>query len=97
MITEAGFNLLHRAIKDNADRPQVLIGSRWRDGQIQKTEVSNESIKIYCYFDETIVGRITRYRLLGKDGNTFLEKRDTADKDDSRGLLTMFEIQIKEV
>lgn len=96
MITQEGFEFLHKSIKHNIDKPQALIASRWQDGKLQKTEVTNNSIKIYCYFDEMITGRITRYRLLGKDGNVFLEKIDTADKDDSRGLLVMFEIQIKE-
>lgn len=96
MITEKGFEFLHKAIKHNADRPQALTNGNWRDGKVQKTEVTNNSIKVFCYFDETVVGEITRYRLLGKDGNIFLEKTDTADKSGDRGLLIMFEIQIKE-
>lgn len=96
MITDKGFEYLHRAIKNNIDKPQALVNGIWRDGKVQEIEVTSNSIKIYCYFDELVVGRISRYRLLGKDGNVFLEKADTADKSDERGLLVMFEIQIKE-
>lgn len=96
MITDRGFEFLHKVIKHNIDKPQALVNGRWQDGNVQKTEVTVNSIKIYCYFDETVAGKITRYRLLGKDGNVFLEKADTIDKTDERGLLVVFEIQIKE-
>ncbi len=97
MITQAGFEYLHKAIKHNAGTPQALVNGTWRNGIVQKTEVTNNSIKIFCYFNETVIGQITRYRLLGKDGNVFLEKADNISKDGKRGLLVLFEIQIKEV
>ena len=96
MITDRGFEFLHKAIKHNIDKPQALTNGRWQDGKVQKTEVTSNAIKIFCYFDETVAGNITRYRLLGKDGNVFLEKADTANKSNERGLLVLFEIQIKE-
>ena len=74
MITDRGFEFLHKAIKHNIDKPQALTNGRWQDGKVQKTEVTSNAIKIFCYFDETVAGNITRYRLLGKDGNVFLEK-----------------------
>jgi hypothetical protein len=96
LITEKGFEFLHRTIKSNIDKPQALIGSNWEDGIIQKMKVTDNSVQIYCYFDETVVGNITRYRILGKDGNVFLEKSDSITKTNEKGLLVLFEIQIKE-
>lgn len=96
MITSDGFLFLAKCIKDNITFPQARISGNWKNGDIQDIETTEASVIIKCYFSEDVVGKIESYRLLLKDGNTLLSKNDTIIKDDSRGLLVVFEIDIKE-
>ncbi len=97
MITQDGLNFLYKALKNGLYTAQVLVNGQWRDINIQKVEVTTDSIKIYVYADETITGQITQYRLITYDGKTFLTRDENITKDGTRGLLTLFEIKLQEV
>lgn len=95
-MTSDGINLIHDSIKNNLLKCQVLINGSYKDVEIQKTEVAGASIKIYTYLDETFVGTITKYRLVMTNGKIFDERTDNVSKDNSRGLLVLFEYNIRE-
>ena len=97
MITQDGLNFLYKALKNGLYTAQVLVNGQWRDINIQKVEVTTDSIKIYVYADETITGQITQYRLMTYDGKAFLTRNENITKDGTRGLLTLFEIKLQEV
>lgn len=96
MITNEGFKFLTESIKNEISIPQALVNGKWENGIIQDIEITQTALKIKCYFDEEVKGVITNYRVMLKNGNTLLIKNDTIEKDDSRGLLVLFEIEIKE-
>lgn len=95
-MTSEGIRLIHDSIKNNILKCQVLINGSYKDVEIQKTELSGSSIKIYIYLDETFVGTITKYKLLMTNGSVFDERTDNISKDNSRGLLVLFEYNIRE-
>lgn len=95
-MTSDGIKLIHDSIKNNLLKCQVLINGSYKDVEIQKTELSGTSIKIYAYLDETFVGKITKYKLVMTNGNIFDERTDDISKDNSRGLLVLFEYNIRE-
>lgn len=97
MITADGVDTLYQAIMDNVTSATALVNGVDKSIAIQKFEKTSQSIKVYVYLDETIVGTITRYRLLQRNGKIFLEKSDNVAKDGTRGLLTLFEIDVTEV
>ncbi len=97
MITQDGINFLYNVLKNGLYTAQVLVNGQWKDIKIQKVEVLTNSIKIYVYIDETITGQITQYRLITNDGKTFLTRSENITKDNTRGLLTVFEIKLLEV
>lgn len=97
MITADGVNTLYQAIVNNVVSATALVNGVDKVIPIQKFETTATSIKVYVYFDETIVGTITRYRLIQSNGKIFLEKTDNVTKDGTRGLLILFEIDISEV
>lgn len=97
MITGDGLNLIYNNITNNLLKGQVLINGQFQDVPIQKTETTSNSIKIYIYLDENYVGQITGYRIISTDGKTFLERSENVTKDDTRGLLVLFEITLQEV
>lgn len=97
MITADGVSLLYQTIMDNVTSATALVNGVDKSIPIQKFEKTSQSIKVYIYLDETIIGTITRYRLLQRDGKIFLEKSDNVAKDGTRGLLTLFEIDVTEV
>lgn len=94
-MTVDGMNLLFGFFENNLLKCQVLVNGNYVDVPIQRYEQTDNSIKIFVYIDETIVGQITQYRLISIDGKVFDAKSDTVTKDD-RGLLTLFEYQVQE-
>jgi len=94
-MTADGMNLLFGFFENNLLKCQVLVNGNYVDVPIQRYEQTDNSIKIFVYIDETIVGQITQYRLISIDGKVFDTKSDTITKDD-RGLLTLFEYQVQE-
>lgn len=96
-MTADGIKLIYDCIKDNILKCQVLVNSSYKDVEIQKFELGTDSIKIFVYLDEDIIGTITKYRLIMTNGKVFDERVDSVTKDNSRGLLTLFEYQMKEV
>lgn len=97
MITQDGLNFMYNTIKNNLYKAQVLVNGQYKDVNIQKVEVTTNSIKIFVYIDETITGQITQYRLITNDGKIFLTRNENITKDNTRGLLTVFEIKLQEV
>lgn len=97
MITTDGTNLLYRLIKDNLLKAQIVLSTgNVIDVPIDRTELTENSIKIYVYVDEDVIGQIIKYKLISVDGKVFLERSENLSKDD-RGLLVLFEIQLQEV
>ena len=97
MITPDGIATLYQSITNNVTSATALVNGVDVPVPIQKTETTTTSIKVYIYLNETIVGTITRYRLLQVNGTIFLEKSDNVVKDGTRGLLVLLEIDISEV
>lgn len=95
-MTSDGISLIYDNIKNNLLKCQVLVNGSYKDIDIQKTEISGTSIKVYAYLDETITGTITKYRLIMNNGKIFDERNDSVTKDATRGLLTLFEYIIRE-
>ena len=95
-MTSDGISLIYDNIKNNLLKCQVLVDGSYKDIDIQKTEISGTSIKVYAYLDETITGTITKYRLIMNNGKIFDERNDSVTKDATRGLLTLFEYIIRE-
>jgi hypothetical protein len=97
MITQDGINFIYNTLKNGLYKAQVLVNGQYKDVNIQKVEVTTNSIKIFVYVDETVAGQITQYRLITVDGKTFLTRSENITKDNTRGLLTVFEIKLQEV
>lgn len=97
MITSDGLNFFYTTIKNGLLKARALVNGQYQDIEIQKIEIGSSSIKIYVYLSELIVGQITHYQLLLTDGRVFLERSENITKDGTRGLLTLFEINLQEV
>ncbi|KGK88048.1 hypothetical protein [Clostridium sp. HMP27] len=95
-MTADGIGLIYETIKSNLLKCQVLINGNYKDAEIQKVEKTNDSIKVFVYLDEDFVGTIIKYRLVTIAGKIFDERNDNIQKDNKRGLLTLFEYKIKE-
>lgn len=95
-MTSDGIKLIYDNIVNNLLKFQVLINGSYKDADVHKTEIQGTSIKIYAYLDESFIGTITKFRLVMTNGKIFDERNDNVIKDDSRGLLTVFEYKIRE-
>lgn len=96
MISSDGLNLIYNNITGNLLKGQALINGSYKDIEVQKTELTANSVKIYLYLDETYSGQITGYRLITIDGKVFLERSENIAKTTDKGLLVLFEIILQE-
>lgn len=96
MITSDGISFLYEAINNNLSHGLILVDGSDVQVDIHKTELLDNKIRIFLYADETISGNITRYQIIEKSGKVFMEKNDNIVKDNERGLLLLFEIQVNE-
>lgn len=96
MISSDGLNLIYNNITGNLLKGQALINGSYKDIEVQKTELTANSVKIYLYLDETYSGQITGYRLITIDGKVFLERSENITKTTDKGLLVLFEIILQE-
>lgn len=96
MIKTDGLNLIYNSITSNLLKGQACINGQFKDVEIQKTELTSNSVKIFLYLDETYVGQITDYRLITIAGKVFLERSENVTKNNTKGLLVLFEIVLQE-
>lgn len=96
MISSDGLTLIYNNITANLLKGQAYINGQFQDVPIQKTELTSNSVKVYLYLDETYVGQITDYRLITIAGKTFLERSENIAKNNTKGLLVLFEIVLQE-
>ncbi|MRY42789.1 hypothetical protein [Clostridium beijerinckii] len=96
MIKPDGLNLIYNSITSNLLKGQALIDGQYKDIEIQKTELTSNSVKVFLYLDESFVGQITNYRLITIAGKVFLERSENIAKNNTKGLLVLFEIVLQE-
>lgn len=96
MISSDGLNLIYNNITSNLLKGQVLLNGTFQDVPIQQTQLTTNSVKVFLYLDETYVGQITDYRLITTAGKVFLERSENVTKNNTKGLLVLFEIVIQE-
>lgn len=96
MIKPDGLSLIYNSITSNLLKGQTLIDGQYKDVEIQKTELTSNSVKIFLYLDESFVGQITNYRLITIAGKVFLERSENIAKNNTKGLLVLFEIVLQE-
>lgn len=96
MIKPDGLILIYNSITSNLLKGQALIDGQYKDVEIQKTELTSNSVKIFLYLDESFVGQITNYRLITIAGKVFLERSENIAKNNTKGLLVLFEIVLQE-
>lgn len=96
MIKPDGLSLIYNSITSDLLKGQALIDGQYKDVEIQKTELTSNSVKIFLYLDESFVGQITNYRLITIAGKVFLERSENIAKNNTKGLLVLFEIVLQE-
>lgn len=96
MIKPDGLNLIYNSITSNLLKGQTLINGQYKDVEIQKTELTSNSVKVFLYLDESYIGQITNYRLITIAGKVFLERSENIAKNNTKGLLVLFEIVLQE-
>lgn len=99
MITTAGIEAIRDFLKSH-----IKDGEITADGQTVKVELqditieNNDTVKFYLYLNENIgTGTINRVRLYDVNDVVFIEKNDVVIKPAYKGLLYLFELQVKEV
>jgi len=97
MFTPDGLDFLYNSITNDLLKARVLVSGQYVDVGIQKTVLKTDSIQIYVYVPETVVGTITKYQLMLVTGKVMLERTENLVKDGTRGLLNVFEIRLQEV
>lgn len=97
MITSAGLTEIADTIKGIIAKGTYRIGTTTRDVPVFSTELEGNIVKVKLYLDDSIDGTINRLQLVSFKGTVLAERPDSIVKPGSKGLLAIFNINIREV
>lgn len=97
MITQAGLTEIADTIKGIIAKGTYRIGSTTKDVPVFSTELAGNVVKVKLYLDDTISGTINRLQLISTKGTVLAERPDSIVKPGNKGLLAIFNIDVKEV
>jgi hypothetical protein len=96
MLSAQGIAFLQRQIEKNISHGLAIVNGAQVRAYKYEINKKNSILQIKLKFDESVVGRITEYRLVLKTGETFMTKSENMVKDNKRSHLVLFELETKE-
>lgn len=99
MITTAGIEAIRDFLKSHVKDGEITAEGQTTEVALQDIKVeNNDTVKFYLYLNENVgTGTISNVKLYDVNGNVFIEKTDSVIKPEYKGLLYLFELQVKEV
>lgn len=97
MITSDGMREITEQILNLVSHGEVVVNNETKHVEIYRTNISENTVKIYFMLDDTVRGEITSSKVIGKSGKILLEKSEKITKDITRGLLLVFSMNLTEV
>lgn len=96
-IYESGIQKIGQRLVDSIDHATYTLNGVPKTVPLFRTMVEGGNVRIYVYFDDTVVGDISNVELVDKDGDTVIGAGDKVfTKTTGKGLYVAFKYQIKE-
>lgn len=97
-IYETGIQKIGQRLVDSIDHATFTLNGEPQTVPPFRMMVEGGNVRIYVYFDDTVVGDISNVELVDKDGDTIIGAGDKVfTKTTGKGLYVAFKYQIKEV
>lgn len=93
-ITTTGFNKWKQWLIDTIKEGRYTINGLAKIIPVYRVDHVGDVITIYLYFDDSIVGTITKYELIDQDNAVFDTQNDNISKTATRGHLVSFKYTI---
>lgn len=96
-LTTTGINKQLLLMKNSLSHASYLLNNQPKIIDFFKIEIEGDTIKIYVYLDDTIVGTVKNISLVDKDGDVIAISLREFNKTNIEGLLTVFAYKFTEV
>lgn len=99
MITAAGRQKDLQRILDNLDHATYTVNGETNSIAFYNTKIENNILHIYLYLNESIEGNVTNFKIIDKDGEVYIDRADSINKSDLKGVYVAFsyKYEVKEV
>lgn len=95
-LTTIGIKKIAERFLNSISHVSYLLDSNLKTLQITRKVIENETVKIYAYFDNNIVGTVSNIQLIDFDGDTVAQNNKIYVKSQSKGLYVAFKYNFSE-
>lgn len=95
-LTEVGVEKIGRRFSESIDHAAYTLNGEPKVVEPFRKIVEADFVKIYIYFDDTIVGVVANVQLVDTDGDVVAETDRAFEKPPSKGLYVAFKYSIVE-
>lgn len=96
-LTVTGIRKIAERLSTSISHVSYTLDSNPKTLQILRKIVENGTVKIYAYFDNTVVGTIGNIKLIDLDGDIIAQNDKTYIKPQSKGLYVAFKYKLTEM
>ena len=96
-LTATGITKQLTRLKDSLSHATYLLDGQLRQADIFKTDIDQDTIRIFVYLDDTVSGSVSNISLIDKDGDVVALAAREFVKPQSKGLYSVFAYKFVEV
>lgn len=96
-LTNAGLNKQAQRFADSIHHAAFILEGAPQTRQIFRSIVEDDVVKIYVYFDDTVVGSVSNVQLVDNDGDVVAQADRVFVKPQSKGLYVAFKYKFTEM
>lgn len=89
-MTETGLRKIAQRFIDNLDHATYELDGVEKNIDILKRTIDGAEVKVYVYFDDTVVGNVANVKLVDKDGDVVAVSTRSFTKPSRKGLYETF-------
>ncbi|TPG71177.1 hypothetical protein EEL31_23910 [Brevibacillus laterosporus] len=90
MITPVGRKKDLQRIAVNLDYVLCTVDDVQKKVPLHSTKIQNDILHIYVFLDDQINGMITKFEVIDKQGEVYIERIDKINKSDFKGIYVAF-------
>lgn len=96
-LTATGITKQLERLRDSLSHATYLLDGQQRQADIFKTDIDQDTIRIFVYLDDTVTGSVSNISLIDKDGDVVALAAREFVKPQSKGLYSVFAYKFVEV
>ncbi|NEZ45115.1 hypothetical protein [Paenibacillus alvei] len=96
-LTEVGIRKQLQRFSDSLSHAEYDCNGKAEKIDFMKLTIEKDTLKVFIYFDETIVGEVGRVRLVDKDGDIVALAERVFVKPTAKGLYVTFRYKLVEM